>query len=465
MRPLMHATVRLAAASLFALAMLGVVDAQDPERVLFVSNYSDPPSFGYDFAEGVEEGIASNGWNVYRMTVTNANFDYLANNLDEFSQSSGKQSYAVAFRIKAEQVDGRDSGFAAVFSTEPDFGKGTGAGAGKVDGSFRNSVKVKFQESGNAWSLKLTEVVEGVESTLATGSTHGSDQHRLFHFLVDNRAESGPRIELQDYAGAPILSAESNQAFHGQSFKSQWFVGYGFGANQRDTYLVADSPSTRLYDTAPEPPIVEAVEFDPNPPEHGEVLTVIASITDDWSVERAIVFYRVESSPAQQVEMHHDVGSRWIATVPGQGANTTVTVRVEAYDDQDLVGHSDGEYSYRVGSGSAISKDPNSEKPVPPGGGGVEGRASLSWHTIGLVLLIVLIGWIGTALVMREWGKTKGWYVVASTVLAVTIFLLFEFFPAVQARWFTALGAFSAASIAVGVWYKVRGKQEPREGA
>lgn len=460
----MRRTTIVAALAILTVLMAGA-QAPSTNRQVFINN-ANATDYGYDLWEDVateaDYGSAhpwthpseTDAWDTLVLDGSSTNFAYLAKDLRNLPQGSDKQSYMVAFRIMAQQGDGRTSGFAVAFSTEDTFSKGTGTEAGRTSGSFHNAVKVKFREDGNNWHLTLTEVVNGAESTLTTGRTDRSDQNRLFHFHVDNQADGGPRVELQDYAGQRILAADASVDFAGKAVASQWFVAYSHdGSDKAWTTVALNAPSTAIYDTHAQAPRVESVSFLPNPPGPNEPVLVKATVTDDWSVQRVLIIYRVNGGPGTQIDMTHQGGSLYEGTVPGQAADTSVILRLEATDDDGLVGHSDEEYAYVVGSGHAIGQDPNTEKPAdPPGSGGVNEGRGLSGTHLFIAFLGVLVASLVAAFAFRQFGLKPGLSVIGSAVVVIGFFLAFQSSETFRRYWFNALAALAVPTILAGAW-------------
>jgi hypothetical protein len=396
------------------LAIAVAAQVSSPQKEVFMGNHSASPLYGFDFVEDVTTSpyigngatkCGAGAYTSYFLKASDSNFAYMATDLDDLQNWPAKQSYKAAFRIKACQGDGYESGFAVVFSLEDVVPGAATKGNGDDTGAFTNSVKVKFHENGNSWDIALTQVVGGTETKLGGASTPNSDEHRLFHFQVDNRDTSMPRIVLQDFGGTTILQADTDGAFKGRVVHGLWFVGYGFGFAGRDTVLVAESPSTKIYDTDPRPPEVQGVSYLPNPVGAGQAVEVTATVADDWGVDHVHLIYRINGGSSQAAVMAAQGGNGWRGTIPGQSGGTPVTFRIEATDTTGLVGHSPKEYSYVVSSGQPIDDDEsNPYEPPEPGGG----KTSTAKVGHGIAAIFILVGGLLVASIVRGESRVKG---------------------------------------------------------
>jgi hypothetical protein len=94
-------------------------------------------------------------------------------------------------------------------------------------------------------------------------------------------------------------------------------------------------------------PAISNVNHQPNSPAEFEAVTVSATITDDGTIETAILHYGMSSSNLNNDVNMSASGSNYSAQIPGQAAGQMVYYRISASDDEDNTTQSPI-YNYQV---------------------------------------------------------------------------------------------------------------------
>lgn len=99
-----------------------------------------------------------------------------------------------------------------------------------------------------------------------------------------------------------------------------------------------------------EAPIISNVQYSPTNPEQADDVNVSAQITDDVSVESAIIAWGFSSSNLANIVNMTGSGDNYSGMIPSQNAGSTIYFRVRAFDDESEMSES-SIYQYTVESG------------------------------------------------------------------------------------------------------------------
>lgn len=95
-----------------------------------------------------------------------------------------------------------------------------------------------------------------------------------------------------------------------------------------------DDVSISLDGTTNEPPIISNVNFSPEVPDENEDVDIEALITDDESVESAVVLWGYSSGNMSNIENMISSGDNYSSVIPGQSAGTSIFFKIQAFDNE-----------------------------------------------------------------------------------------------------------------------------------